>query len=324
MRGIKFTDVIDALTSQIAVLSLYGQILYVNKAWKHFARANSANDADAYVGQNYLHACEKAAQSGDTYAIEACERLRLAMSGEAMHQVLVYPCHSPTKERWFELRLDRNCEGEGDGIIVASHLDVTGKVLTDKTEAQIKSELAVANLELDRALERERRIASTDVLTGIGNRRQFYELAGHAMAVARRYETPTALLLFDIDLFKRINDALGHQQGDDCLRAVASAACRELREADILARYGGDEFIALLPRTEAEAALKIGRRMVDTVRRECSYKNHPDVRVTISMGIATYPKDAQDLETLIIHADQALYDAKNAGRARAVPYKQTD
>lgn len=173
MSGFSFGDVIDALMSQIAVISRDGQILYVNKAWKRFSQANGANGADAYVGRNYLDACKEAAQSGDAHAMEARDCLLLVMSREAMHRVLIYPCHSHTEKRWFELRLDRSCDGDGEEIVVASHLDVTAKVLAEKAETRIKSELAMANLELDRALKREWQIANTDILTGIGNRRLF-------------------------------------------------------------------------------------------------------------------------------------------------------
>lgn len=322
MSAFTFADVLDALTSQIAVISLDGQILYVNEAWKRFAWENGASHSDAYVGKNYLLACEEAAQSGDTYATAARDYLLSMMSGEAMHRILVYPCHSPTQERWFELRLDRNCDGVNTEFIVASHLDVTDRVLAEKAEAQIKSELAKANQQLDRALERERQNANTDVLTGIGNRRQFFDLAGHSIAEAKRYKTPVALMLFDIDGFKLINDALGHLQGDEYLRAVACSARRELREVDILARYGGDEFIAMLPRTKAEVALKIGKRLVKRVRQTWPGEHHPNINISISLGIAAYPKDAQDLETLIICADQALYNAKNTGKNCAMLYNQ--
>lgn len=307
------TDVIDSLSPQIAVIALNGHILHVNKAWKRFAAENGVKDPDAYVGMNYLDICEGAALSGDPYAIKARDSLRSVISGVTLHQVIVYPCHSAAQERWFELRLDRSPVDEGGEFIVAMHLDVTDRVFAERAEAQIK-------LELDQALERERKLASTDPLTGIGNRRRFFELAEHSMAEATRYIMPMTVMLFDIDHFKKINDAHGHIVGDECLQRVAISARSEFRQADILGRYGGDEFIALMPRTGAEDAMRIAERIIERVRTESLKKSPSNLQISLSMGLASFPNDARDLETLIDCADRALYRAKQAGRGRAISY----
>jgi diguanylate cyclase (GGDEF)-like protein len=158
-------------------------------------------------------------------------------------------------------------------------------------------------------------LAITDALTGLPNRRHFFDAASLEFYRAQRYGRPLAAIMFDIDHFKRINDGNGHAAGDEVLRAVASAFRSGLRGIDIVARYGGDEFVALLPESETRAALMCAERLRALVR---------DVRigstgVTLSIGVAD-TTGCGDLGALLARADEALYEAKRAGRdcARAV------
>lgn len=158
-------------------------------------------------------------------------------------------------------------------------------------------------------------LASQDYLTGLANRRMFKELASTELKRARRSRNLYALLFFDLDRFKVVNDTLGHGVGDLLLKAVASRLKGALREYDLVARLGGDEFVALLSEIPSEEFVS---RLAGTLVAELSatYRDLDgyDVETSPSVGIALYPRDGQDLDELLMHADQAMYNAKAKGR----------
>jgi diguanylate cyclase (GGDEF)-like protein/PAS domain S-box-containing protein len=157
-------------------------------------------------------------------------------------------------------------------------------------------------------------LAFYDSLTGLPNRNLFDDRLARAMATAQRSRSGFALLYIDIDHFKRVNDTLGHDAGDELLRQVASRLKQSLRESDTVARLGGDEFVAVLEHV-ADARAAVGT--VEKLLAECSgcYKLRGSERkVTLSVGISLYPGDAGDAKSLLKCADTAMYRAKAAGR----------
>lgn len=167
------------------------------------------------------------------------------------------------------------------------------------------------------AIERERQLARTDSLTGLFNRRHFLDLGEHELASTRRYHRPLGLILFDIDLFKQMNDRWGHALGDDILKLVADVARAHLREADVLCRYGGEEFAVLLPDTGALQARVVAERIRTTLEAHDIQTGTDVIHATISLGISEIAPD-DDLLALIHRADQAMYAAKRAGRNQTV------
>jgi diguanylate cyclase (GGDEF)-like protein len=169
-------------------------------------------------------------------------------------------------------------------------------------------------IEIDRRVIAEqqlRRLATTDELTGLGNRRHFVERAREAVAVARRYGQWCTLAVIDVDLFKRVNDRLGHQAGDQALIGLAAVLKANLRATDLAARFGGDEFVILLPLTDPDAGKAAAERIQQSVRLGGSWPE-----LTISIGVASVRDEGASLEELLARADQALYDAKGSGRNR--------
>lgn len=171
--------------------------------------------------------------------------------------------------------------------------------------------VAIENLTLRARLQD---MADRDGLTGIFNRRYFQESLEREVVRARRYERPLSLILFDIDHFKKLNDTLGHQAGDTVLRDLGAIVRNMLREADVFCRYGGEEFVVILPETDKSGALGLAER----IRRAVSKHSFRDTAgkpfgITISLGVSTMPPVAEK-EALIKTADDALYRAKESGR----------
>ena len=173
---------------------------------------------------------------------------------------------------------------------------------------------------LQAAEVRIRQMALTDELTGLANRRHINDRFRLEWARAARYQRPISVVLLDVDHFKAVNDAYGHDAGDAVLRGVSRTAASALRTSDLLGRWGGEEFLALLPETEAAGARGVAERVLAEVAALREYHANRVLAVTVSAGVATWTPpggpDGSDAEALLKRADEALYRAKAAGRNR--------
>lgn len=161
-------------------------------------------------------------------------------------------------------------------------------------------------------------MAMTDDLTGLHNRRSFFNRCREELKRVQRHPAPFSLLMLDIDHFKRINDTYGHEAGDTMLQDLAGALQRNIREIDLLARLGGEEFGILLPDTKTEDAVRLAERMRQAVEELTCTSGERNMRVTVSIGISTFRKEMQNFEDVLKNADTALYQAKSQGRNRIV------
>ncbi len=169
--------------------------------------------------------------------------------------------------------------------------------------------------ELQGAHDQLAQLASLDSLTEIANRRAIDGILGHEVRRAQRYGRRLSVLFFDIDHFKRVNDRWGHPVGDQALKEFAAIAGAGLRPADALGRWGGEEFLAVLPETGRAEAMQTAERIrVEVERHRFSYEN--DARLTCSIGVSSYEDDVADPSTLLDRADAAMYAAKRSGRNR--------
>jgi diguanylate cyclase (GGDEF)-like protein len=200
-----------------------------------------------------------------------------------------------------------------ENAIINRHLqeEIRLQVATlEKRVAERTQDLVAANARLAE-------MATLDGLTGLFNRRHFFELAEREMARFRREKRPMGLAMVDIDHFKRINDRYGHPAGDKVIREVAARIQAGVRQNDIVARYGGEEIIVLMPDTTVEAAPVVAERIRrDVAAAQIRHQNVP-IKVAISVGVAM-AKPEQELLALIEEADAALYKAKQSGRNRTV------
>jgi len=175
---------------------------------------------------------------------------------------------------------------------------------------------SIANRKLASDLERE---ALTDPLTQVFNRRALENIAVKILGHARRYGSPVSILSIDLDHFKRVNDSFGHPAGDSALQQFTDLARKMLRQSDVLARFGGEEFIALLPSTSRAEAHATAERLRSAVSRNDFDLGGELIRLTVSIGLVSCPEDGADWPMLLAKADGFLYQAKRAGRNCVFP-----
>jgi len=205
-------------------------------------------------------------------------------------------------------------------------LDVLYQLTASKKETEIHRRL---NFELQREIEERKRaqadlekMATTDFLTGLHNRRQFIALAELQLQQAARYKSAISFILFDIDNFKKVNDTYGHQIGDQVLVWLAKLTSNTLRKVDLIGRFGGEEFVILLPQNDQTAACVAAERLRKQVAAESISTDAGPVQITISLG-GVAPSDTEmSLDQIIALADQALYWAKQHGRNQVALAKE--
>jgi diguanylate cyclase (GGDEF)-like protein len=281
--------VIDALASHICVTDRHGVIIAVNRAWRRFGEENSGGLYRSDLGRHYLRVCQSSSGPGADEANDFALGVRAVLEGQSELFELEYPCHSPTESRWFLGRVTPI--GVEQGGAVVSHLNITARKL-------MEFELA--------------KLASTDHLTGLPNRRYFLEAASRELERVRRFGGLASVVMIDLDHFKALNDTYGHAAGDEALRSV-TRACR-LRDTDVLARWGGEEFVALLPETDEEGALIVAEKLRCAVSNEPIEVDSTNITVTASLGVAQVSSHDKAIDEALGRADRALYTAKQAGR----------
>lgn len=187
----------------------------------------------------------------------------------------------------------------------------------------LANQIAIA-MENTRLYAKTKELSVTDELTQIYNRRHFQNMLQMEWRRAKRFSRNISLLMVDVDHFKEYNDSHGHLEGDQVLKQIAQILSDDVREVDTVARYGGEEFSVILTHTDADDAMQVAQKLCRRVAEHPFHNESKniDTTVTVSIGVATYPEDALNMEDLINHADIALYKAKNQGRNRVISYPQ--
>jgi diguanylate cyclase (GGDEF)-like protein len=195
------------------------------------------------------------------------------------------------------------------------------KLLSDfrRLEAEYqktKRSLEIREIEVRAILAQAHELANTDVLTFLPNRRKILSSLQEEVIRSNRYHTPLAISILDIDHFKKVNDTYGHVAGDQVLRSVAARLRAHIRHPDTIGRYGGEEFLIVLPNSELQAAAEQASRLCQQIRDLQIDLNDQVVSVTISVGVAQLQIESETWEQLLHRADEALYRAKELGRNR--------
>jgi diguanylate cyclase (GGDEF)-like protein/PAS domain S-box-containing protein len=286
---------LDAMTAHVAVLDKRGQIVETNASWRKFALRSQYAGDPTFLGVNYLDALSRVGGPDQSLATQACEGILSVMLGRSPLFQMDYPCHCPAERQWFSLKVTP-MDPQRERVLV-SHENITAIKLAE---------------------EAIRILANTDALTGLPNRRHFFETAEEEFARAQRYETPLAVLMVDLDNFKSFNDQYGHAGGDAVLRSFALVLSGLLRDSDSAGRIGGEEFAVILPHTSLDGACAFAERLMERIAA-----NPPDIDgqpapYTLSVGVSEMSPASKDFSALLILADKALYRAKQSGRNRLV------
>jgi diguanylate cyclase (GGDEF)-like protein len=170
------------------------------------------------------------------------------------------------------------------------------------------------------AVDKIKQVSDTDELTGLYNMRAFSAMLQRSFKQAVRYGHPLSVVMIDSDNLKQVNDAHGHEAGNRLLQHLVRCIREQLRGSDVMARFGGDEFILLLPETNNKGALEMSERIRKSIELSRFSVREGDTNVTASLGIASYPEDGGNLDVILEKADKAMYRAKQKGRNRAVSY----
>ena len=285
-------SLLDALDIPVAILDARGTIVAVNAAWRHFAQENAG--------------------WADEAAMAILRGAGPLLRGESDAALVEYEWGAAASRRWFAARLTRFTDG-GVPYLAAVSEEATARRLAQdalqETEAALRQANATIkrmNTDLQRGLVREQAKTRSDDLTGLYNRRHFFELGEQLFTVAKRYGMPFSILLFDIDDLKGINERKGQAAGDALLRTVGRVAREHTRGADVFARYGGEEFVAALPNTPMSGA----RTAAEKLRSRIAASGTPGP--TITFGIAEMAAEDDTLDRLIQRADDALRAAEQA------------
>jgi len=170
-------------------------------------------------------------------------------------------------------------------------------------------------------MEMLRSLSETDELTGLNNRRAFTKLVNREAKKAARYGRPYSIIMVDTDNLKSINDNHGHSAGDKLLKMVSDAIDDTLRDSDIIARVGGDEFIIMLTDTDSARASDAAERIKKTIDNAATVVDGKTITATASIGIASYPDDSNDLNEIMNFADKSLYQSKKSGKNTVTIYQ---
>jgi len=204
------------------------------------------------------------------------------------------------------------------GILIVANKDHESFTDNDLFLLETMAPTAATALENAKLFTEVERLSFTDDLTGVFSRRHFFALAEQEFQRSNRHGHDFAIVMLDIDHFKNVNDKYGHLVGDQVLKALARDLGKSLRGMDIISRYGGEEFIVLLPDTDKTTAIGVAERLREYVAEHVHESDQGDFTITISLGVVSFSKKNKNIEELLSLADKALYEAKVAGRNRVI------
>ena len=287
----RLREITGTMSDGLLVMDGEGKINFANQA----ASIMLGYGTDEMLGSE-MHELLHVQADGSPCPREECSVLRVAQTGITYRGIEdTFKCKDGTLLPVSVRASAIIRENESNGIVAAFH---------DITERK----------KFERELERR---AQTDVLTGLNNRRHFFELAEQELVRSKRYGKPLAVLMLDVDHFKRFNDTYGHHVGDAVLQKLSEVCLQTLREIDIMGRLGGEEFAFLLPETHAGQALEVADRLrLAAAAVAVPLAQGEAVSFTVSIGVTALAEEDHDVVTLLKRADEALYAAKNAGRNR--------
>jgi diguanylate cyclase (GGDEF)-like protein/PAS domain S-box-containing protein len=294
---------IESMSDGVLVLDAQGRIVDINPAMKDFLHT----EPEGLIGRHIASVMHNWTHS-----------LELLLSGLETHTEITLP-HKPA--RYLDLRIsslhDENNQLSGRLIIFR---DVTERKEVERDLRRVNDRLVSQLIEIGTLQSQLREQAIRDALTNVFNRRYLDETLERELSRAGREAYPVCVIMMDLDHFKDINDTYGHEAGDAVLRTLAETVSQQTRHGDFVCRYGGEEFVLVMP----NISLKIAKLRANDLHRIINSLNIPfgvfNLTTTISMGIAAYPEHGKTKAALLRAADRAMYAAKAAGRNRVATY----
>lgn len=280
---------------------------YNVEVWNSFMENHSGVGADKAARQSLFTLFPEIDQGWFTHKVETAVMLgtRAFTIWEQRPNLVHFKSYQPITGMADEMYQNvtilplRSSTGKTDHVCLIIY-DVTG--------------VAVNKRQLESANTKLQELALRDGLTGLLNRRYWESCLEREFARHQRYDNPVSLVIFDIDHFKRVNDTYGHQTGDEVIRETARITSQLVRETDFAGRYGGEEFVVLLPGTTLDGAAQFAERLRSSIeRQQLDYQGSP-LTFTISLGVATLADDMAGYQALLERADKALYQSKEGGR----------
>ena len=295
--------IVDRVNVGIFVLDEHMQVVL----WNRFMEIHSGHKADSVIGQHLFELFPELPRRRLERKIKNVFLLKnfAFTSWEQMPYLFRFPHNRPVTGGIDCMRQDctmlpvKNSTGSVQYVCC---------MLCDVTETSIYQTM------LHEAMSKLQEASDRDGLTGIFNRRFIEHSLSSAMDRAQRYGEQLSLIMTDIDHFKRVNDQYGHLAGDETIRSVCRVLATSLRTSDLLGRYGGEEFMVIVPQTDGMGAIMLAERLRRAVERTPVVYNDLTLRVTISLGITELQKDTKNYEQMIHEADKALYLSKVSGR----------
>ncbi|WP_067561516.1 sensor domain-containing protein [Halofilum ochraceum] len=292
---------INALPAHIALLDVEGNVLDVNQQWRHYGAANGGSDPDYGIGQNYLAICNNAQGQNGEEADQVAHLLAEVLSGARETFALEYPCHAPDHQRWFRVMANRietpGVDRQTDGAVVM-HVDITERKLAER--------------ELNR-------LAYEDPLTGLRSRNGFTHSL-HGALTDEAWHPDAAVVIFDIEQLRDINDAHGYETGDRLLIEIGRRMREMLDEDAITSRLGGDEFAVFLPAHASRGALESREALASVFAAPFSLGEHA-IEVSANFGYTVLGPSPRPVEELLREAELALFQKQHADGAREwTPY----
>lgn len=303
-----YTNILDTLDHQIAVIGQSGQIIYVNRAWVNFGVCNGMPLNFDWIGQNYLNVCNADQADSKLTTLNTRQGILAVINRKLSSFEAEYPCHSATERRWFMMRISA-MQVKGQPLFLVSHTNITGRKLAEEEVAAL---------------------SMTDPLTQLANRRKLSLFLQDEWARAARQKTCFSVVVIDVDYFKRLNDSLGHSAGDECLLAISKVLMNYThRPSDLAARFGGEEFVLVLGDTTLAEAMAISE-LVRSAVMGLNIRFGNNQLLTVSIGVSeVQPVKHKKISTidetnLLGEADQALYAAKANGRNRVEQFNKAN
>ena len=288
---------------------------YFNRGWLDF----TGRGLDEELGDGWM----KGVHPDDREYLVA-ELRKAAESGSRSEIEYRLRCHNGQYRWMLATTVVRGGPGGHPAGMIGTCVDITEHRQSRLELQQLLTASDAAHASLAEQTQRLHRLAETDPLTGLLNRRSFLELFERERMRSLRYQRPLALILLDIDFFKRINDSHGHAAGDTALKRIAELLIAHCRPMDVVCRYGGEEFCVMTPETTEAGAANLAERIRLALADCCIQARGRTLRVTGSFGVADCVGDLNNVDQLIERADRALYVAKQTGRDRVVRFASDD